>query len=1020
MKKHNTILYILIIYMAIIFSSSLFYLSETNVAKADFEIEKVAVFENFLRDDNDLLTVINNQNNITIGEKPYLSIPYGEHKEEVNANKSYLYYQYLNTEKLDFNEEGDKVLVIRMKSSSLKLNNIQLSIGMNESSKQLVYHNSSPKSLSKLRDDNNNLLPELTSEYQDFVIDITKSYNEEYYTGLNPLNQDRILVNSKPINFIGLIVDTSITQYDLDIDYIYTCKDIDLEHTKNIWNDFLGDTSYKETANIQTTDISTIGKIQDRKIRMEQNSSFEIIHRDSNEKIISYIGKYLCISGSGDFENLKVYVATRDNDYGDRLDYNTYIKLDGNLSKVKLEYIGEDYVSIDELYLTNYSSEDILTEVPRILYGGSSEEYVSLDKFNAEQTIFYSTPDRASEYQKDIFRHTNSEYRYSTSKSKETKNISITNSVLRFKATKNVNNTELYNFSAKYKTSSKNYKYFVMKIKLGGLAKPEYLSLCFDETKIESISNYKKYSSLYCGYGLNSPINNENNPYKFENEYYYFIVDMDISGIPKMESIFVSINYTGQGEILIDEIFLSNTYDTILVNDKKFNETITIKSDERTKELELYSSNFNVLDFNVRLDNSMLVYEDSNPISNKFNSVIFKFDEKEFTTKELYTLTGLTLDEIFTKDINIKLLRNVKIDLEKSGIENCKTLFIISNSDGNFTIRDISLKKIEKYLDYKFIDEENKFFIKSQQINGENIINKVQNSIELNYTEDKANKGFKILGMDIILTNSEDNLNGLCFDFDGKKFYFNGEKLITLLNNVYLRDKTLNLLEKNTLYFDLSLIGITSCEKLTIYGDSQIKSIKITNFCLGKYESLYNKVIKVATQDKLNEIPADINEPYISIDMSGNSITKATRVEIPLRYYDKETLNINDLSIAITVTKITDDKNNRVNEEVDYVLENVKITTSEEGYQIYTCNLSFDTSVGNYEIVVELIDKADNSITKRESMKVTSSEQKQAKTPFNWKLLLIILGSVLALGLMILGIILLINYIRNKDNKIRF
>lgn len=1014
MKKNKKILSTLVLAFLICFSLGIINIQ--GLVKADFEIKKDIVYEDFLLNDQEINDVVKNGTNIDLGKKPYLHIEYNDTKNNVTA-----YTQYLNTKLLDSEGEGDTIIKLRLKSSSLTLDELILNIGINEDPTNKVYHNSPAKRFRELKDTNNQSLPTISDEYQEFIIDIKKSFlDSDNYSYVASYIQDTVRVKDCPILYIQISSESN--NFDLDIDEISTCSEEEyLENEFTVWNDFVGDLDYKNTAhkntNINANGISTMGSIVPRTITMNAMSSFEITHLNSNQEVVAYSGNYLHIDAVGDLENLKVYLSDDADSYKEPVSYNDYIKLNKRLYNLKLEYTGEENVLVKEVYFTEYCLDDIITKVPYIHYSNTNNEnYIALDKFNAEQIVFISDKATAQEKQSHIFTQANAEYRCTLTPSTQRQEMKISDSMLEIDSTENLKN-ETINYVAKYNVDAKDYQYMVFKIKLVGMASLEDLSFCFDENTSRDFTKYRKYDEFYCGYGLKSPVCDESNPYILDNNFYFLIIDMGVSEIAKNHQTFISLNYSGKGKILIDEIFLSNEKTNEVLNVEEYSNTISFNKDnitEITQTIDLDVSSYNVLELSVKLESNMIAYEgegtQKTAISNKFNLVKFKFDENEYTINDLYSTTGLKISEYFPKNMNLKNPTILNIDLAKSGIKNTKKLHIISDNLGYFTLSNIKLFKVVNYEDYKEIEEDGKVKIYTNANDTENVISEVKLNL--------SSSAYKVFET-TFLVETLDLLSSLVFDFDGVKYYFSdNENLITLTNGIYLRDLKINSNEKTKIYIDLSLMNVIDCEILTIYGNKNAGNIEFSDFYLGNYISCYKMINLFETEVKQEEKPADIYAPMLTLkDISASKYEG--RIEVQFTYYDEQAKNVEDLLAIINVTKTRNAEGNLIGETIEYTLKDVEIVTV-KNVQKYSCKICFNGTVGVYKVTTSVTDKANITASLSEVIEVKRDPALDQKETFNWAILLYIGLGLLGAAIITVSVIFIIKYIKSKETRIKF
>lgn len=469
---------------------------------------------------------------------------------------------------------------------------------------------------------------------------------------------------------------------------------------------------------------------------------------------------------------------------------------------------------------------------------------------------------------------------------------------------------------------------------------------------------------------------------------------------------------------MIDEIFLANAQEDVkIVNEVDILDTFDSKVSQ-TKSIKVNTSNFDYLEMYVKIESNMM---DTENTKNKLADVIFSFDGTDMTIDNMYDISGLCVNEIFTNNMNVTsagATRRIQLDLNQCGLNDKEEMVISyddSSSMGYFTVSKIKLIKNTEYKDYKVIEEDSKIRIPLQNdIKGENIsLTNSLGTIGCNYT----GNGYSILQMTIKPDSTD--LSSLQLDFDGQRYYVtDSDKLITLVNDVKLKDVIFNKNETKTIYIDLSLMNITAFNNLTIYGTTDLGNIVINNLALGKYESLYDSIIKLSNQAQALETPADITGPVISLTQSIKNL-KEQNFNLALSYYDLQTKQLSDLTVEIIITKTQDANGSNINENVSYTRKN-ESTNIYQSVEKYSCDLNFDITAGTYNVKVKVIDEAGNVTNAQSTLKVEKEEEQQQKKKFDWMIVLIVFLSLIVIAAAVFGVLFLIKYIKGRDNSIKF
>ncbi|HRU84743.1 MAG TPA: hypothetical protein P5058_05190 [Eubacteriales bacterium] len=490
------------------------------------------VFEDF--DRADLGTGVTVNENVADSGKAYLAVEYGE---ETTTPDDAIYKQALPG---DTASRGN--LVIVMKSSDLSGKLSELVLGTRRNDNYKVY----TKTFDALADPVLDALPELTAEYQKYIINFANSYEDsEVY--LNPDDTpSEVKVNSGLLLGIHLM-SAADAEGKIEIDSIYFTTDNEdaSPAERTMLNSFIGGDDVFATAKAANPDTwwcgSATGVVTKRTLTLSDGGEVTIV----NEAKKSGDFDYVVIEADGDTENLTVSTTADGTTFGTPATYAKVMPLAGEISGVKLA-LNSGSVTLRRVFFTSLT-QDVVGKLPNL----DGTDIQLFDDFSVSQSGFTDNYDEMAA--KPEAAQAGMQYRLSYRNGGK---VRIENGMLVFDATDL--GDDYINFKCETNTPNTSYAYIVMKVKgIDGAT--------LDGFRMGTGVNLKYFNQnqLLSAAGLPIPaLSAADYPFTNAAGFKYLIIDIAESGldVPPTGVATMDFYYSGAGKLLIDEIFFANAY----------------------------------------------------------------------------------------------------------------------------------------------------------------------------------------------------------------------------------------------------------------------------------------------------------------------------------------------------------------------------------------------------------------------------------------------------------------------------
>ena len=627
----------------------------------EFNPKYDAVFEDFDRED--ISDTVSHTGNVDFGEKAYLSVTFTD-EDSGNPDDAIFKQGQPGADQ----GAGNIVLVMRAPHGDVELSDIIL--GTRYSDSYQVYG----KSFSELVDADMSELPELTANWQKYIINFANSYeDDEVYldTSGNPSN---VRVNSGSI--LGLhIYAAEGASGTVDIQTIYTTTD-DLDNNPGVrlmWNDFLGADTVDKTKNPNAWWAgSAKGIIRKRTVTIGAGGVLNVLKTEGTGKY-----EYAVIEADGDLANLKVATTADGETWSEYVPHAAALAIN-DVKGFSLKYEGDDQVAVRRIFLTNFQEDQVASKYPYI------------DPFTTQKFDDFNVPTSEinDDYEEMSTRpelvHANLYYRLSY---RNGHLVEVKDGNLILDATE-LEENDYINYKSETKTPAVGYSYVVFKMKAEEGANLEGFRF-----------NFGQGDHVWGNGGLKSDVGlpiaglGENNPYHADG-WSYVVVNIDASGLvlPNGQASTIDLYYSGTGKLYIDEIFFANDL---------FDEKTEVKLDAMVKEYAL-EGDYAYLGY-VPADNYLghrylkLTFKnaenaDLGTLRLEFPSGTFWFSENSAGT--LLTANGTLVPEMGADE------QTVYIDLYASGVNLDFKGFHFHSSGagtGDFEIVDAAL--VSKYAD---------------------------------------------------------------------------------------------------------------------------------------------------------------------------------------------------------------------------------------------------------------------------------------------------------------------------------
>ncbi len=479
------------------------------------------VFEDFDRED--ISDAVSFSGNVQDSGKSYLEVAYGE---KTTSPDDAIYKQAVPGDA----GRGNLVIIMRSPDGSASIDDIILGTRYNDSFP--VYG----KALSELGDANLDPLPELTGEYQKYIINFSNSYeDDEVYEGSDVQVNSGVMVGFHLYSKEG-------TSGTLEISHIYFTTD-DSDNTaasRTMLNHFMGGETVDVTANASTSTWwcgSATGVIRRRSITLEKDASMEVVHTDRAAG--DY--KYAVIEGEGDMEHM--LVAAHNGSFSEYQVYEGAVAVEGATDGFAIK-AGGDAVTIRRIFYTNFEDDVVALAMPYI----DPESVQLFDHFNVSQTGMNGDYDEMST--RPEVAASNLYYRLSYNNGDK---VAVENGALVFDAAALAEN-DYINFKTESMAVCEDCDYIVLKVKAEDGASLDGFRFGIGGAIVWG------NGGLLSGTGLPvASLDDTEYVYRTADGYSYIIVDVDESGLERPEAgiSMMDMYYSGTGRLLIDEIFFA-------------------------------------------------------------------------------------------------------------------------------------------------------------------------------------------------------------------------------------------------------------------------------------------------------------------------------------------------------------------------------------------------------------------------------------------------------------------------------
>jgi len=659
-KMKKILVFVLAGMMALLFVPK----AKAETEAREFNEKYDAVFEDFAREDiSDTVTALGD---VDLGEKAYLSVTFTDADSGTPDDAIFKQGQP--------GDQGVGNIVLIMRSPDADVTLDELILGTRYSDNHQVY----AKSFSELVNGDLEDLPELTGEWQKYIINFANSYeDDEVYKDASG-NATSVKVNAGQI--VGLhIYAANGASGTLEIKSVYTTTD-DVDNNAAVrvmWNDFLGaDTVDKTKSSNAWWAGSSKGIIRKRTVTIAKDGVLNVVKEATTGKY-----QYAVIETEGDSANLQVATTTDGTTWSDYAQYENAVAIN-EVKGFSLKYVGESEVVIKRIFLTNFQEDAVASKYPYI----DPNTTQKFDDFNVPQSEITDNYEDMSTRPEMV--PANLYYRLSYRNSNL---VEVKDGALVLDASELAEN-DFINFKSETRTPAVGYSYVVFKMKAEAGA-----TLDGFRFNLGAGDYIWGNGGLLSDVGLPIAGLDASNPYHTEDGWYYVIVNIDASGLqlPENGASTVDLYYSGTGKLYIDEIFFAND---LFDEDSAVELTDMIKKYEPTD-----SSGYQYLGY---------VYA-NNYLNHRYLKLTFKDAQEadlgtlrfEFSTGETVWFSenaqGTFLTANGTKIPAItEAEQTVYIDLVASGVKpDFKFFHIHSNgtATGNFEITEAEL--ISKYAD---------------------------------------------------------------------------------------------------------------------------------------------------------------------------------------------------------------------------------------------------------------------------------------------------------------------------------
>lgn len=500
----------------------------------EYDARNDVIFEDFDRDDiSDTVTAYGEE--VDTGEKPYLRVTYSAltASEEAGDRVSQIYKQ--GSGSLQNVASSGGTITIRMRAPYGDVSVSDLNFGVRSpsaDSDSQVY----ARSFDTLYDPDGNEMPELTSEWQDYVISFSTSYeDDDVYSGTT------YSVTSVDLAGIHIYADDG-KEGTVDIAYIM--------YNSSYLNNFTGGDTVDASGKVADAGFywagSTYGYIVKRTVSMT-GGQFSVVKTAVGDY------KYAIIEAEGDVANLSVATTTDGTTWSDFTAYDGYsVALSGKELGFMLAYNGTESVTVRRIYLTNLTQTEADTMIP--LIDASSAQL--LDDFSVSQSGFTGVWEDMSTAPE--LEDAGMEYRLSYNNGSL---VEITDGMLVFDGT-NLASGDYINFKFKSLGHAAG-DYVVFKVKCEDGADLSQFRFALGDPD-DAYTDIIYTSSMMAGVQLPVAFADSSNPYATADGWYYIVIDIEESGFAVSEAGYSGLDmyWSGTGTLYIDSIFFADAADS--------------------------------------------------------------------------------------------------------------------------------------------------------------------------------------------------------------------------------------------------------------------------------------------------------------------------------------------------------------------------------------------------------------------------------------------------------------------------
>lgn len=902
-----------------------------------FNAKYDAVFEDF--DRADVSDTVKAEAGVDLGERPFMRVTYTALSEDASAEarSGQIYKQ--GSQSLEQVKDGGTIsITMRAPEGDVTLSELNFGVRGIDKEEQVFV-----KNFTLLKDDEAQPLPELTAEWQTYVISFANSFEDD---DMYP-NSTTSVVGANSVPMLGLHLFALPGETGtLDIASVaYSTTG-----AEGVLNAFTGSDKVDETAKNSNPETwwagSSTGYIVKRAVKMT-GGSFTVVKENA---VGDY--KYAVVEAEGDVEHLKIASTADGTNWGEPVAFDGYsVALTGSEKGFKFLYDGNDEngVTVKRIYLTNLKAGTPATAVPVI----KAESVTVLEDFSVAEKGFVKYEEMTPTPE---FALAGLDYRLSYSNGDK---VEVKDGNLVFDAT-NLPSGEYINFKFKSKNAAFG-KYVVLKMKAEDGATFDGFRFALGNPE-DQLGAPRWKHHLMAGVEFPSALLDESNPYTTDDGWYYVVADIEESGFGVSETGYsiVDLYYSGTGRMLIDSIFFADELE--VPNVEKDTECNTHEVNYDGISTEGYNHSW--LEVADPLGTATTLSFDITAKSDDFdvtslrlqfggNGVFWATENAEGTLK---TVDGKMLSELtYTKDVPT----HVVIDFEKSGISG--SFGVVDVHMGMmkaYTITNITLHTSTPVTMPIGLDQENAFVIKNEagdapfELNFNATIDGYQYACEVKGLDELSGK-YAVLALEIETAEGTD-LSGVRFAFGNEERWAgkNDAGSLYLTDGTLLADTEFVAGEAKTVYIDLEKSGIELRNFHIHTNGTGTGSFKIKSAELLK--SAYDPALNAAYREQLELIPTyfkDNVKPVVALNMK-NTVTAGDEIEVVYTAQDNVT-ETSKLNVTVTVTK--------------------------DGNEVALTNGKFTAEAGVYTVTVTVRDESGNE--ESDTVQITVSAAQGGDTP---------------------------------------